>query len=815
MKMNELREKSVAICGFRRYGRKLYEDLKKNGTKIVYILERNVEALEILEWDLDTPIIGFDRGMDLYGQADVLLITPDMPGYVVEECLTLAEIDVERIFMDASGQIASDKEELQKREEKVCKYPDVKEEAWLKWKDRKILHFKDCSTDKERCEYKADKMLQQENDEWMKKEHPNLYKKLRIGTYAEAFDVICQNIKIPDAKERFVHFVDHRFLFDTTRGYRFENITPDYERWIRHGFAELKYPESEVSNKFCEDYNSTLDSLASLAMRIARHYEEAGKEGTEHTGWLVDCFKNMRDKPTSGFADALQRILFIDQMFWQTGHRLMGLGHLDRILWDVYKKDRDSGQLTRELAVELLCDFFQALHRCCWLKSNLLLGDTGQIIILGDKGEQGKWLYNELTELFLEAAGRVHLPDPKLMLRVGADTPDAMFASAIRCMQEGTGSPILANDDVIMPSLLEFGVRENDARHYGVAACWEPLIPGGSISPNNMKVISFPLVMRNALYRDEAKECGDLEEWMKLFDEELQKEIGRLEGIIDDFRFQYNPLLSIATDSCYQKKCDVSAGGADYCSCGFTTVGLSNTVNAIFNLKKLVFDEHKYTLMEIRQILENNYEGDEELCEELRRGEPRYGMDDEKVIQLANSIMRKASAYLGRYHNYFGGRFKLGVSAPAYIDSSRDEPASLDGRKKGEPFGVHISSESGNGYTELLHFASQLDYKDNRFNGNVADIMVSPDFIKNNFEKMTMLVKAAIRQGVFEFQMNVVGSDTLIAAKERPEKYPNLVVRVWGFSALFVELPEAYQNVLIHRALENGGKGMKQIQAKG
>ena len=165
--------------------------------------------------------------------------------------------------------------------------------------------------------------------------------------------------------------------------------------------------------------------------------------------------------------------------------------------------------------------------------------------------------------------------------------------------------------------------------------------------------------------------------------------------------------------------------------------------------------------------------------------------------------VEQATEIMKDYKNYLGGKYKFGLSAPSYIDASVNFPASLDGRKNGEPFGVHISTDASNGYTELMQFASKLDYGENRFNGNVVDFMVSPDFIENNFDKFVQFLLLSVKNGFFEMQMNVVSSKTLIEAKKNPDKFPNLIVRVWGFSAYFNDLPEQYKNYLIERTLKN------------
>ena len=149
-----------------------------------------------------------------------------------------------------------------------------------------------------------------------------------------------------------------------------------------------------------------------------------------------------------------------------------------------------------------------------------------------------------------------------------------------------------------------------------------------------------------------------------------------------------------------------------------------------------------------------------------------------------------------------GGKFKFGLSSPSYIDAGEISEATPDGRKNAEPFSTHISCADGIAYTELLQFASRLDYSGAKFNGNVVDFMVTPTFLRKNIDKFVVFLKQSIKLGFFEMQMNVVDSETLIAAKKNTEAFPNLIVRVWGFSAYFKDLPDEYKDVLIKRAIQ-------------
>jgi formate C-acetyltransferase len=146
------------------------------------------------------------------------------------------------------------------------------------------------------------------------------------------------------------------------------------------------------------------------------------------------------------------------------------------------------------------------------------------------------------------------------------------------------------------------------------------------------------------------------------------------------------------------------------------------------------------------------------------------------------------------------------MSAPTYIDAAIGSLASFDGRKAGEPYQVHISNDGAASYTEVINFASALDYDGNRFNGNVVDLMINPTFMMENEEKFRCLIIGAITQGFFQMQANVVSSAILIDAVKHPENHKGLIVRVWGFSAYFSDLPDTYKQVLIHRALVNEGK---------
>ena len=543
---------------------------------------------------------------------------------------------------------------------------------------------------------------------------------------------------------------------------------------------------------------NTIESIENLIDRTTYYLEEKNSKEA-----IIKNIRNIKNKKCTTFYEALQRILFFNQLLWQTYHGLNGLGRLDMILYPYYKQDIESGIISKIEARNLLREFLLQLHKFYELKSNMLLGDTGQIIILGGKAENGQYQDNELTYLFIELIKELQLPDPKLLVRVCSTTPRKIIEKSLECIQTGIGCPLFANDDVIIDKLINFGYQKSDAYTYTTSACWEPYIAGKSLDQNNLKSINFMKPFETLLKQEKLEQIKTKEELIKKYKEYLNKYINVFVKQIEKMKWQKDYILSLVMDECIENNLDIGEGGSLYNHYGFTGVGLSNLINSIMNIDELVFKNKEITFEKINEIRKENFKNQNQLLNRLKTQGKKYGTDDEEVIDITNDIIRYTTKIMNQYINPLGGKYKFGLSAPTYIEASKNFSASFDGRKQSEPFGVHISSDSSNSYTELIQFASKLDYGENRFNGNVVDFFVSPNFIQDNFEKFVDFLCFSIKVGFFEMQMNVVSSKTLIEARKNPEKFPNLIVRVWGFSAYFKDLPEEYKDYLIERALKS------------
>lgn len=558
-----------------------------------------------------------------------------------------------------------------------------------------------------------------------------------------------------DSDSRFVYFIDTTKTIAVS-GNILSNFTLDYNKIVHGAFRDLV----NVENSEMEAVVSGIDILRN---RIINELKD-------------DCrskfFREILERPAEHFDEALQRILFFNQILWQTRHRLNGLGRLDKILSDFY--DRDG--LNKDEAKELILDFFNQLSKYKEFKSDALMGDMGQIVVLGGIEENGLYFCNDLTYVFLEAQAVLNKPDPKTLLRVSKEMPDKLLKVAIQCLQAKTGSPLFSNDDVVIPCLKNFGIDE--ATEYCVSACWEPYIVGKSLDQNNIAVFDYFPALDEVL-RGNYNNWNDL---VKAYEEKNKERFRFFLESIDNTKWAKDPLVSMFTSGCQNK--DISEGATKYNNYGITTVAISNVVDSLLNIKQLMSDG-----ISIQDINSNRN----------REGLSKYfGHDDEDVIKLTNRLAYDLAEVACNYTNRLGGTVKFGFSSPGYNMLSKKSAADLSGKKAGEPYNTHISCTDAS-FTEVVNFASKLNYSKQRFNGNVVDFFCTNEIVAN--EKFFDFMKIAIQVGFFQMQLNVLDSKTLIDAKRYPEKYAGLIVRVWGFSAYFNDLPESYKELLIERAI--------------
>lgn len=571
------------------------------------------------------------------------------------------------------------------------------------------------------------------------------------------------------------------------------SITVDFCTVLNSDLNELRNRiEASKDRSFRERELSVIASIEVVAQRISKSLE---KSQTSRATVLRGYFQTMLYRKPRSLDEALQKILFYNGLFWQMDHWHIGLGRLDNILIDYYNHDVESKLISESEAKYMLRTFIQTLGKDTVAKSMGLIGDTGQYILLGGVGSDGINIDNRLTELFVEIMTELKIPDPKLILRVNNNTSELVWRKTLRCILTGIGSPLIMNEDSIMKRMINFGYSEEDVWNVGTSACWEPLIIGKSFDQNNPFPSAIAISPLNQILLG-GKNYSSFEELYADYKLAYKNE---LEGVVKNVDFDCSPLFTLFFDDCITREKDYTTGGAIYSYHGTQVVSLPNTVNALLNIKRLVFEQKAFTLEDCKSAIENNFLGMDDFFILLTTTGKKFGTNDSEVVKLTNDLMSFTGQVVDNLRCN-GEKVKVGFSSPNYIVQSNSFPATLDGRKNGDPFAVHISPISSKiDISEVLDFSSELKYRDNCINGNVVDFILPSSYIKQS-DKLVKILRDASSKGFFELQLNVMDKATLIDAKTHPDKYPNLVVRVWGFSAYFNDLPEEYKDNLIRRA---------------
>lgn len=571
------------------------------------------------------------------------------------------------------------------------------------------------------------------------------------------------------------------------------SVTVDYGEILNSSLLNIQeYLQTNENERFVKVELSIIRSLRKLATNIAHLLD---KEENERAQVLKKYFERFLDNKPDNFDEALQKILFYNACFWQMRHKHNGLGRLGYILEEYYQKDFASGRITRDIAKKKVKNFLQILNKDMHAKSLGLPGDTGQYILISGITKNGINFDSEVDELFLESIQELNIPDPKLVLRANDQTNERIWDRSISCLLRGTGSPLIMNETIIIEGMNAFGYSKDDTYNVGISACWEPLIIGKSFDQNNaLRNISLIESLNNIIQRNAQR--ISFEQLKNEFIKEVELDI---KSSIRDIGFDCSPLYSLFFDDCLCRALDFSQGGAKYSYYGVEVVGLPNVINSLLNIKKFVYDDGLYSLAQINEAIQLNFEGLDDLRLACMNNPLRFGCSNSEVLELTQYVMSSVAGIVSKL-TVNNCKLKVGFSSSAYLSEKYIRRASFDGRKEGEPLATHISPTSHKvDIKEIIDFSSKLDYSGNIINGNVVDFII-PSGYADNPDKLKLILKNAIRKGVFELQLNVLDADTLKDAKLHPEKYPDLIVRVWGFSAYFNDLPEEYKDNLIRRA---------------
>ncbi len=581
------------------------------------------------------------------------------------------------------------------------------------------------------------------------------------------------------------------------------NVTPNYYRIISQGFdavlEKIQQNVSQTDDAEKKAFGKQMAECIDLCFALCRQYRDFAKACGKTK--LYNVLEKIPHKGAETFYEAcvfikiciyFLRISFVDHL---------GLGRFDQYMYPFYLHDKERG-VTDEEIFETIEAFFIALNQDTDLYSGIQQGDNGQSMVLGGFDRDGNSLYNELSQMCMQASLELNLIDPKINLRVGKNTPDEIYEFGTFLTKQGLGFPQYCNDDVVIPGLLKLGYDEDDALNYVVAACWEFIIPNCGADIPNIQTMDFPAVIHRAIVSNLSK-CASFDALMTFVKKEIETECDALIQSRRDRNMAKRPFLSLFIDGCIESLTDMFHGGAKYYNFGCHGAGIANGADALAAVKKNVFDEQTIEKTELLNALSNNFMDSDEL-RNLLRNSPKMGNNDDFVDSIAFEIMDCFAKRINNRENGHGGIWRAGTgSAMEYLLKGEKCPATADGRKAGEAYSSSFSPSldaKTTGVLSVIQSFTKYPLSD-IINGGPLTIEIHDTVLRNDvgIKKVAMLVKNFVLLGGHQLQLNSINRERLLDAQKHPENYPNLIVRVWGWSGYFNELDLGYQNHIIRR----------------
>ena len=627
-----------------------------------------------------------------------------------------------------------------------------------------------------------------------------------------------------------------RLLSDGLRGY--EQRTRE-----RKEALDLTDPDSVDKYVFYKAVLIVIEAVhrfalryAALAAELAQAEKDAGRRAELEEMSRI-CSKVPYEAADS-FPEAVQSVWFI-QLILQiesNGHSL-SYGRFDQYMYPYYIKDIQTGKITEAAAIELLT--------CLWIKTMTInkvrsqshtLSSAGspmyQNVTIGGQTAEKKDAVNELSFAVLRSVAQTRLTQPNLTVRYHRNLNKAFFDECVEVMKLGFGMPALNNDEVIIPSFMNWGVREEDAYNYSAIGCVETAIPGKwGYRCTGMSYINFPRVLLCAMNDGVDMTTGkrftkgygyftEMESYDQLLAawDQTVREMTRYSVIVENAidkaseRDVPDVLCSALTDDCIGRGKTIKEGGAVYDFISGLQVGIANMADSLAAIKKLVFEEKRITARQLWDAILDDFTSPEnQRIQQLLQAVPKYGNDDDSVDQL---VVEAYDSYLDEIRKYPNTRYQRGPiggiryggtsSISANVGQGMGTMATPDGRKAHEPLAEGCSpahNSDKNGPTAVFKSVAKLPTE--KITGGVLlNQKMTPMMLasEENKQKLELLIATFFnRLHGYHVQYNIVSRETLLDAQAHPEKHKDLIVRVAGYSAFFNVLSKATQDDIIGR----------------
>lgn len=619
-----------------------------------------------------------------------------------------------------------------------------------------------------------------------------------------------------------------------------------YEAYTREMKEKLDLAQPDSVDKYVF-YNSVLtviEAVHTFALRYSSLAKEMAEKETnparkEELLEISRICAKVPYEPAHSFREAVQSVWFI-QLILQiesNGHSL-SYGRFDQYMYPYYIKDINEKKITEEEVLELLT--------CLWIKTLTVnkvrsqahtLSSAGspmyQNVTIGGQTTDKKDAVKELSFAVLKSVAQTRLTQPNLTVRYHANLNKHFFDECIEVMKLGFGMPALNNDEIIIPSFINWGVKEEDAYNYSAIGCVETAVPGKwGYRCTGMSYVNFPRVllctMNNGVDLTTNKrftkghgyftEMETYEDLLAAWDKTV-REMTRYSVIVENFidkaseRDVPDILCSALTDDCIGRGKTIKEGGAVYDFISGLQVGIANMANSLAAIKKLVYDEKKITREQLWNAILDDFQSPEnkKIQEMLNDEAPKYGNDDDYADNL---IVEAYDSYIDEIKKYPNTRYNRGPiggiryagtsSISANVGQGMGTMATPDGRNAHEPLAEGCSpahNTDKNGPTAVFKSISKL--RTEKITGGVLlNQKMTPQMLstEENKQKLELLIRTFFnRLHGYHVQYNIVSKETLIDAQKHPENHKDLIVRVAGYSAFFNVLSKATQDDIIGR----------------
>ena len=635
------------------------------------------------------------------------------------------------------------------------------------------------------------------------------------------------------------------------------HLAVNYEKVLNYGLADYKKrTEKKLTTLDLTEYKNlkkyyfynsiiiVLDAVVAFAKRYSdlALKKSLAESNTKRKAELVEMSRILSKVPY-GPADSLQEAI---QSLWivhlclqieSNGHSI-SYGRMDQYLYPFYERDVVAKNVTRDSACELLTNLWLKTYTInkirSWSHTRFSAGSPlYQNVTVAGQTKDKKDAVNPLSYLILRSVAQTKLPQPNLTVRYHRGLDDAFMKECIEVVRLGTGMPSFNNDEIIIPSFIEKGIKEDDAYNYSAIGCVEVAIPGkwgyrctGMSFLNFVK--SFMIALNDGVDLDSGiKLCQGVGhfKYMKSFDQvmaawdKIIREFTRHSIIIDscaDMVLEQDAadiFCSALVDNCIDRGLTLKEGGAVYDFVSGLQVGIANLGDSLAAIKKCVFEDKLFTPAQLWEALTNNFDSEDgrRIQAALINNAPKFGNDEDYIDLLLKDAYQIYIDELSKYHNTRYGRGPIGgvyyagtSSISANVPQGASTPATPDGRKAYSPLAEGCSPSHGmdkNGPTSVFKSISKLP-TDKITGGVLLNQKVNPQMLSKEEDRMKLIMLLRTffdRLHGFHVQYNVVSREVLLDAQMHPEDHGDLIVRVAGYSAFFNLLSKQTQDDIILR----------------